>query len=116
MKAPVEIPIEITVEFIRDKSRRREFLITYHAHQERQAEGIGMAEIREALSRGEVLENYPDDPRGASCLVLGFAATRPLHIVCGRTKSDRLVVITVYRPQEPKWGDPRTRGRKGEQS
>ena len=110
------VPIEITIDFIWEKSQRREFLITFHAHQERKAEGIGIVEIREALSHAEILESYPDDPRGASCLVLGLASRRPLHIVCGRTKTNKLVIITVYRPREPRWVDPRTRGRKGDQA
>ena len=110
------MPIEITVDFIRDKSQRREFLVTFHAHQERQAEEIEIADIRDALSQAEILESYPGDPRGASCLALGFAGQQPLHIVCGRTKTDKLVIITVYRPREPRWVDPRTRGRKGEQA
>jgi hypothetical protein len=108
------MPIEITVDFIGEKGQRREFLVTFHAHQERQAEGIRIAEIREALSHAEILESYPDDPRGVSCLVLGFAGRRPLHIVCGQTTSEKLVIITVYSPRKPKWIDPHTRGRREE--
>ncbi|MDE2058980.1 MAG: DUF4258 domain-containing protein [candidate division NC10 bacterium] len=105
--------IDITVEFIREKVEQREFLLSFHAHQERQEEAIETAEIREALLDAEILESYPEDPRGASCLALGFSKGQPIHVVCGRSKSDWLLIITVYIPREPKWRDPRTRRREG---
>jgi hypothetical protein len=105
--------IDITVEFIREKVERREFLLSFHAHQERQEEAIETAWIREALLDAEILESYPEDPRGASCLALGFSKGQPIHVVCGRSKSNWLLIITVYIPREPKWRDPRTRRREG---
>jgi len=67
-------------------------------------------EIREALINCEILENYPKDPKGPSCLVFGYAMGRPVHVVCGRAKNDWLLIITVYIPKPPKWIDPKTRG------
>lgn len=78
-----------------------------------QEEEIETAQIREALLDAEILESYPEDPRGASCLALGFSKGQPIHVVCGRSKSDWLLIITVYIPREPKWRDPRTRRREG---
>jgi hypothetical protein len=62
-----------------------------------------------------LLEEYPDDPRGESCLVLGFVGSRPLHAVLGwaamKGETQRMLrLITVYTPTVPKWSDPRTRG------
>ena len=69
-----------------------------------------MREAESALLRCEILENYPDDPRGESCLALGFATDQnPVHIVCGRNRSGHLILITVYIPRLPKWKDPYTR-------
>jgi hypothetical protein len=49
-----------------------------------------------------VIEDYPDDPRGASFLLLGFTETdRPIHAVCALT--DVLVIITLYRPDPARW-------------
>lgn len=87
-----------------------------HAQQERLEENLDITEIEAAVvGSAEVLEEYPDDPRGESCLVLGFAGSRPMHIVLGwaKRKRDRsriLRVITVYIPSLPKWVNPRTRG------
>lgn len=44
-------------------------------------------ELEEALRDCEIIENYPDDLRGASCLVLGFCGPKPIHAVC-TIKSD----------------------------
>jgi hypothetical protein len=30
-----------------------------------------------------ILEDYPDDQRGESCLVLGRAGDKPIHVVVG---------------------------------
>ena len=64
--------------------------------------------------KDEILEDYPDDPRGPSCLVLGYVGERPLHIVCGYTPATWIRIITVYIPKPPKWTDERTRRRGGE--
>ena len=43
-----------------------------------------MDEVTEALSStaAKVIEDYSEDPRGASCLILGFTTTgRPLHVL-----------------------------------
>ena len=89
--------------------------VSLHAQQERLDDDLDVAEIEQALLTGEILEEYPDDPRGESCLMLGFANARPVHVVLGwaRRQASRrrtLRVITVYVPQRPKWFDPRTRG------
>ncbi|MGQ9627726.1 MAG: DUF4258 domain-containing protein [Anaerolineae bacterium] len=66
--------------------------------------------MERALLSGEILEDYPQDPRGHSCLVLGYGEQGyPIHVVCGRTPSGTIRIITVYVPSFPKWLDPRTR-------
>lgn len=63
-----------------------------------------------ALMHGELLEDYPGDPRGPSCLVLSFAQQGyPIHAVCGKTPRGDMRIITVYIPMPPKRLDPRTR-------
>ena len=100
----------IHADWIKVKARENEFQLSGHAHKERQEETIHTWEIREALINCEILENYPKDPKGPSCLVLGYAMGRPIHVVCGRAKNDWLLIITVYIPKPPKWIDPKTRG------
>jgi hypothetical protein len=57
-------------EWIKERARRNEFQLSGHAHKERQEEAINTWEIREALIECQSLENYPNDPRGPSCVVL----------------------------------------------
>lgn len=60
-------------------------------------------EVVEALRNGDIIEDYPEDPRGRSCLILGFTRQgRPVHIVCA-PKDEFLVVVTAYEPTLNKW-------------
>jgi hypothetical protein len=100
------------LSFIRGQIRAQTYEISLHADDERLAEHLTVVEIETALMSGEILEEYPEDPRGPSCLALGFTHEgRPVHVVCGRNSLGRLVWITVYVPTMPKWRDARTRNR-----
>ena len=101
--------MRLTVELIRQQAARGEYELSLHADDERLADALTIAELEEALRSAELLEDYPNDPRGHSCLVLGYVKQRPVHVVCGLTKQGRVIVITVYRPAPPKWRDERTR-------
>ena len=92
----------MTLEWIRERAQSGNYLITLHADAERRADGIELAGIINALGNGKILEDYPDDPRGHSCLVWGKAEGQDVHIVCGR-RIDLLAIITVYIPKPPKW-------------
>jgi hypothetical protein len=89
--------------------QRGEYELSWHADEERLNDHLTIEDIEAVLQSCEILERYPQDPRGESCLVLGFCGGRPVHIVCGSTRQGKLFLITVYIPGEPKWKDPRTR-------
>lgn len=100
------------IEWISQQIRRGNYEFSGHADDERQAERIPIADVESALLKGEILEDYPNDPRGPSCLVLGHGTPGyPIHVVCGQTPSRRLRLITVYVPSQPKWVDERSRRR-----
>ena len=85
---------------------KNDFRLTLHAEFERDADQITLAEIKEALLsiRLKIVEDYPNDPRGPSCLALGFTKeNRPIHTVCGMGDEDTLVIITVYCPDPQEW-------------
>lgn len=104
------------LEEIQRLIRQDRYEISFHAQQERLEEDLDITEIETAiLSQAEIIEQYPEDPRGESCLILGYAGTNPIHIVAGWARGRRktrkaLRLITVYMPTLPKWADPRTRG------
>jgi len=78
---------------------------------ERLADGLTIVELESALTDCEVIELYPEDQRGESCLALGFVDDKPIHFICGKNHVEHLVLITVYIPSMPKWKDPYTRNR-----
>lgn len=66
---------------------------------------IGTQEVRAVVEEGSIIEDYPSDPRGHSCLMLGFGDDgRPVHLVCS-PKDDYLAIITAYLPDEQEWTD-----------
>jgi hypothetical protein len=67
-------------------------------------------EVREAVAVAVVIEDYPGDKYGPSCLLLGFTATsRPLHIQCSYPSRPLVKIITLYEPDPNQWIDLRTR-------
>lgn len=104
--------MNLTADFIQDEIRKQTYEISVHADDERLADGLSISELEFALLSCRIIEDYPNDPRGASCLALGHTSQeKAVHVVCGRNKSGHLVIITVYLPAMPKWLDPVTRNR-----
>lgn len=96
---------------IRAKILRRQYEFSKHAVDQTIIRDIGVAEVEQAMSaQSQVIEDYPDDKYGASCLVLGFtAAGRPLHIQCSYPSRPRIKIITLYEPDPALWIDFRIR-------
>lgn len=70
---------------------------------------ITTGDVRAVVFEGAVIEAYPDDPRGRSCLMLGWIRDeRPVHVVCA-PKGDYLAVITAYAPDSGQWSPDFTR-------
>ncbi len=60
-------------------------------------------EVRSVVLDGEVIEDYPEDRRGHSCLIYGRGEQRRrIHIVCAPT-DQYLAIITAYLPSENEW-------------
>lgn len=105
------------IDEIRGLVKAGRYEVSIHAQQERLEDDLDVSEIEAAILAGEIIEDYPGDPRGPSCLISGQAAGKPVHVVVGwarvrSTEERTLRVITVYLPRAPKWRDPRTRGEK----
>ena len=62
-----------------------------------------MITTKNVIMMGEVIEDYPDDSRGHSCLILGVGQDlRSIHVVCA-PKDEYLAIITTYRPDPTQW-------------
>jgi hypothetical protein len=56
---------------------------------------ITETEVREVVMQGEIIEDYPEDVRGHSCLMAGETTLgRTIHVVCS-PKDDYLAIITA---------------------
>jgi hypothetical protein len=64
---------------------------------------ISAGDVRAVIASGEVIEDYPEDARGHSCLILGVGSgARPIHVVCA-PKEEYLAIITAYIPSTEEW-------------
>ena len=99
------------IEDIRHKILRQEYEFSKHAVDQTIVRHIMVHEIEESISEsGEIIEDYPDDKYGPSCLVLGFTNTgRPLHIHCSHPTRSLIKIVTVYEPDSDLWNDFRFR-------
>ena len=64
------------------QSARRKILFLPHAIRQmsRTDRMITAQEVRRVVMRGEIIEDYPEDARGHSCLLLGRdTGGRPIH-------------------------------------
>ena len=98
------------IETIRQKVADGRFEFTEHAADQSIRRHIAVSEAQYAIANGEVIEDYPLDKYGPSCLILGYTeAQRPLHIQCSHATRPLVKVITVYQPDPSRWIDYRTR-------
>ena len=88
---------------------RGQYRLTDHALRRVVERNISAEMIQQAAAAAEIIEDYPHDKYGPSCLRLGFTAEgTPLHIQTSRRAADRIRIITLYVPDPERWRDPRT--------
>jgi hypothetical protein len=92
------------IEQIRAKFADKQFEFTKHAVDQSILRRISIQELVETASNAEIIEDYPDDKYGPSCLVLGFTRSRrPLHIQCSYPSRPLIKIITLYEPNPNQW-------------
>ena len=95
---------------IQSKFAQNRFEFSRHTLDQSLHRHIRVQEIREAVIGCELIENYPNDKYGPSCLLLGRTATgRALHIQCSYPSRPLIKIITVYEPAPLKWENLRVR-------
>ena len=95
---------------IRHKIKTGQVEFSQHAVDQSIIRGISMQDFREAIERSEVVEDYPHDKYGPSCLVLGFTLSdRPIHFHCSYPVRPIIKIITLYEPDPSKWINFKTR-------
>lgn len=108
--------LEMDIEEIRRRVLDGHYSISFTHTEKLRRRQISIETIEIAICHGEIIEDYPNDPRGASCLIYGAIGDgRPIHVVCGTIQPDHIVIITVYEPNTKEWErDWRTRKKGGE--
>lgn len=95
------------------KAAKRKLLFLPHAVRQmsRPDRMITPQEVERVVMTGDLVEDYPQDSRGNSCLLLGFGDSgRAIHVVCS-PKGDYLAVITAYLPDPDQWSSDYRRRR-----
>jgi len=88
---------------IKRRVQQGKFSLSFTHTEKLRERKIEIRELEQAISGGEIIEDYPTDPRGPSCLVLGCTEEgRPLHMVCGIMGTE-LIIITAYEPDAKEW-------------
>ena len=89
---------------IRAKISNCQFEFSQHAADQTILRRISVQELRDAMEDSELIEYYPDDKYGPSCLILGHTRLgRPLHVQCSHPSRALIKIITLYEPDPSKW-------------
>ncbi|MDJ0734188.1 MAG: DUF4258 domain-containing protein [Nostocaceae cyanobacterium] len=96
----------VIIEDICHKIASNEFEFSKHAVDQSILRRIRVQEMKQAIASGQIIEDYPNDKYGSSCLISGFTlANRPIHIQCSYPSRPLIKIITVYEPDPKLWND-----------
>jgi hypothetical protein len=83
-----------------DRIRKRvavgDYRFTIHAFERCVERGISPEEIKDVILTGEIIEDYPEDKYGHSCLIYGLTQEGKIrHVQCS---VEPVWIITAYDP------------------
>jgi Domain of unknown function (DUF4258) len=92
------------LELVREKAALRILFLPHAVRQmSRVDRKLKVTDIKSVIDSGSLIEEYPEDVRGHSGLLMGRSLDeRLVHVVCS-PKSEYLAVITAYIPDEKSW-------------
>jgi hypothetical protein len=84
------------IEGIQKKVTADNYRFTIHAFERCVERNISPKQVKSAILNGEIIENYPDDKYGPSCLIYGVTGEgKILHVQCSM---EPVWIVTVYDP------------------
>lgn len=95
---------------LREKIVGGQFEFSKHAVDQMLARRISVAELRAVFVGAEIIETYPQDKYGPSCLLFGTTDDgRAFHVQCSHPGRPLVKIITTYEPEPGLWIDFRIR-------
>ena len=94
---------EIDFEIIRKKVKEGDYEISVHATKRLRERQLTIADIENAIIKGEIIERDLKAKPNPKCIFLGEDAVKgeSLHVVCSLTPDT--LIVTVYFPDEDNW-------------
>ena len=87
-----------------DVTEWKNITFTGHAVRRMFARGISKTDVVSVITSGKVIAEYPGDKPFPSCLVLGLAGGRSLHVVVALEEERQTRhIVTVYEPTTDLW-------------
>lgn len=86
---------------MRDRVRRRQYIVTLHAEEEMDDDGLSMFDVEHALLMGSIEERQRDATTGEwkYCLVGTTLDERRMRVITKLSVTGTLVIIGVRRPR-----------------
>ncbi|MBI5789005.1 MAG: DUF4258 domain-containing protein [Candidatus Schekmanbacteria bacterium] len=98
------------------KSAAKRIIESEHCINKRFFTNISKDDILNVIFNGIIIENYPEDKRGRSCLMARQIQGKMIHVCCS-PKEDHLKLITVYQANNDVFeNDLITRRKRGDKS
>jgi hypothetical protein len=96
------------INLIQESVLKGNYYYSEHAIKRMIKRSITRFEVENAIIKGEIIEDYPDDKYSPSCLIYGYTnKKRILHVQV--TYPPRVVIVTVYEPDPFEWIDNKVR-------
>jgi hypothetical protein len=107
--------LSIIFDRIQQLVAKEDVYISEHGYDELAADDLMAQEVVEGFTEAELIEEYPDYPKGPCILVMQRdVAGKPIHAVWGVPKghSRPAVLVTAYRPDPERWESDSLRRRR----
>ena len=84
------------IENIKKRVKADDYRFTIHAFERCVERGISPEQVKSAILSGEIIEDYPNDKYGPSCLIHGV--TREGNILHVQCSMEPVWIVTAYDP------------------